>query len=92
VSNLAPLIPRFIAEQCICHNDESGVLAWSIHDIGVIQGFILELDNGTIGSEFRVKDFYFSLKLIYSFRKSMMVMKQYVQLMVFFHHVFIQHE
>ncbi|CAF3735918.1 unnamed protein product [Rotaria sp. Silwood1] len=52
-----PSSPRFIAEQCVCHDNESGnssgVLAWSMRDIGAIQGFILELDNGTIGSEFR---------------------------------------
>ncbi|CAF1407418.1 unnamed protein product [Rotaria sordida] len=52
-----PSSPRFIAEQCVCHDNESGtssgMLAWSIHDIGAIQGFILELDNGAIGSEFR---------------------------------------
>ncbi|CAF1091487.1 unnamed protein product [Rotaria magnacalcarata] len=53
----SPSSPRFQAEQCVCHDNESetcsGILAWSIHDIGAIQGFILELDNGTIGSEFR---------------------------------------
>jgi hypothetical protein len=57
-SHLAPLSPRFIAEQCLCHDDQSGtssgMLAWSMRDIGAIQGFILELDNGKIGSEFRV--------------------------------------
>ena len=41
----------------------SGVLAWSIHDIGVIQGFILELDNGTIGSEFQVIRFLFFFEI-----------------------------
>lgn len=57
-SHLAPSPPHFIAEQCICHDNESGtssgMLAWSIHDIGSVQGFILELDNGIIGSPFRV--------------------------------------
>lgn len=33
----------------------SGVLAWSIRDIGSVQGFILELDNGIVGSDFRVR-------------------------------------
>lgn len=55
---LAPLSPRFLIEQCICRDNESGtcsgIAVWSMHDIGDIQGFILELDNGTIGSEFRV--------------------------------------
>ena len=43
----------------MCRDDQlgatsSGTLAWSVRDAGVIQGFILELDNGTIGSQFRV--------------------------------------
>ncbi len=56
---LAPLSPRFIAEQCLCHDEQSGTisgtLAWSMRDIGAIQGFILELDDGTFASDFRVK-------------------------------------
>jgi len=32
----------------------SGTLAWSMRDIGAIQGFNLELDDGTFGSDFRV--------------------------------------
>lgn len=55
----APLSPRFIAEQCLCHDEQSGTisgtLAWSMRDIGAIQGFILELDDGTFTSDFRVK-------------------------------------
>lgn len=55
---LAPSSPRFIAEQCLCHDEQSGTLsgtlAWSMRDVGAIQGFILELDDGTFGSEFRV--------------------------------------
>ncbi len=55
--HLAPLAPCFISEQCVCHDESgtsSGIISWSIDDIGTIQGFILELDNGTINSEFRV--------------------------------------
>ena len=56
---LAPLSPRFIAEQCLCHDEQSntisGTLAWSMRDVGAIQGFILELDDGTFVSDFRVK-------------------------------------
>jgi len=57
--HLAPLAPCFISEQCVCHDDDesgttSGILSWSIDDIETIQGFILELDNGTINSDFRV--------------------------------------
>ncbi len=56
---LAPLSPRFIAEQCLCHDEQSGTisgtLAWSMRDVGAIQGFILELDDGTFASDFRVK-------------------------------------
>jgi hypothetical protein len=56
---LAPSSPRFLVEQCCCQDEEagtcSGTLAWSIHDAGTIQGFILELDNGSLGSEFRVR-------------------------------------
>lgn len=58
-SRLAPLSPRFIAEQCLCHDEQSntvsGTLAWSMRDSGTIQGFILELDDGTFTSEFRVR-------------------------------------
>ncbi len=57
--HLAPLTPRFIAEQCLYHENSSeinfGMLTWSIHDIGTIQGFILELDHGIINSEFQVR-------------------------------------
>jgi hypothetical protein len=56
---LAPLSPRFIAEQCLCHDEQSntisGTLAWSMRDVGAIQGFILELDDGTFVSDFRVR-------------------------------------
>ena len=56
--SLAPLSPRFIAEQCVCHDEQSntisGTLAWSMRDLGAIQGYILELDDGTFVSEFRV--------------------------------------
>ncbi|CAF2051648.1 unnamed protein product [Rotaria magnacalcarata] len=52
-----PLSPRFIAEQCLCHDEPSGTisgtLAWSMRDVGAIQGFILELDDGTFASDFR---------------------------------------
>ena len=57
---LAPLSPRFIAEQCFCHDEpsgtSSGMLAWSVRDVGTIQGFILELDNGSVASDFRVRE------------------------------------
>jgi hypothetical protein len=59
-SHLAPFIPCFIAEQCLYHDNQSemnsSILAWSIHDIGTIQGFILELDNGIMNSKFQVKE------------------------------------
>lgn len=60
LSLLAPLSPRFIAEQCLCHDEQSGgisgTLAWSVRDIGAVQGFILELDDGTFASDFRVSN------------------------------------
>jgi hypothetical protein len=60
ISRLAPLSPRFIAEQCLCHDEQSstisGTLAWSMRDVGAIQGFILELDDGTSLSDFRVRE------------------------------------
>lgn len=60
LSLLAPLSPRFIAEQCLCHDEQSGAisgtLAWSVRDIGAVQGFMLELDDGTFASDFRVRN------------------------------------
>jgi hypothetical protein len=90
ISYLAPLIPRFIAEQCLYHENSSGILTWSINDIGTIQGFILELDHGIINSKFQVKHSIYFKYLLILFRKYMMVMKQCVLLMVLFHHVSIQ--
>lgn len=37
-----------------------------MRDIGAIQGFILELDDGTFASDFRVKYFFVYLMLIYA--------------------------
>lgn len=56
-SHLAPLTPRFIAEEC-----NSGMVTWSIDDIGDIQGFILELDQGKINSKFQVKEKTYSFE------------------------------
>jgi hypothetical protein len=66
-----------------------------MRDIGAIQGFILELDDGTFASDFRVrkkKEDSFECIMFRIYRKYMMVRKQCVQLMDFFHQMCIQHE
>jgi hypothetical protein len=38
------------------------MVTWSIDDIGDIQGFILELDQGKINSKFQVKEKTYSFE------------------------------
>jgi hypothetical protein len=72
------------------------MLAWSVRDVGTIQGFILELDNGSVASDFRVRTRERRTgrtdRTCLPSRKSTTAMKQCVQLMDFFHPMFIQHE
>ncbi|CAF0767007.1 unnamed protein product [Didymodactylos carnosus] len=49
----APSSPRFNVEQCMCDDSGSGTLAWFTRDHSTIQSFVLELDDGTLSSDFR---------------------------------------
>jgi len=60
--NLAPITPRFLSKQCSYNDQQSAILAWSIDDIGPVQGFLLELNQGIlIDSNFEVKKKLFFL-------------------------------
>ena len=54
--SLVPLSPQMIPEDCSAENN-SVTVAWQAPNHSFVQGYVLELDNGS-GGEFRVSFFF----------------------------------